>query len=273
MQFIRCEKVDQQTVPREEFEGAFGSPVQAIAGELCGAYSKAFPGMPALRFGLTIEPRNGASGYWTVSPAPDAGPFFVIEIDPALTTDQTRFDRLVAHEMAHPIIRLRGVPSAIANPPNDQRVADEFTSTIHHPHVFMMLDKAGYGDGQRADSVAAAKAELDKLCAEDLNSPNYTGVPGQLWRGLWYFNFSLLAPDEYASIRAFHAQGAPGVFERMKQVERCWKEARQSASAAQPLARTHVFRRTLWKAFGFDGYVRSQDPQEFAQWLFPWQGE
>ncbi len=78
-----------------------------ILEKLKNTYSETFPTEAPMRIGLIVKPRNGASGYWSVAESADVGPIFVVELDDAIDGNECVF----AHELAHPIIRLLGVPT------------------------------------------------------------------------------------------------------------------------------------------------------------------
>lgn len=77
----------------------------SIIKQLNNTYTETFPKAPLLRLGLIIKERNGASGFWSVAESPTKGPIFIIEIDPSIIENE----EIIAHELAHPIIRLLGV--------------------------------------------------------------------------------------------------------------------------------------------------------------------
>ncbi|MBS1211932.1 MAG: hypothetical protein H6R26_548, partial [Proteobacteria bacterium] len=179
--FLRCRK--------EERDGSAylfaGSPysyrmshrLAPILDRLKLTYEEAFPEAPMLRIGVIAEPRNGAAGNWSVAESSTMGPIFVIEVDPELDGNELVF----AHELAHPILRLLGVPTALSIGFVDKRIGDEFTSASHHPFIFDLLEQGGYGDEQRAFSLESADTELYKLSKADFSSLSYTEELYQIW--------------------------------------------------------------------------------------------
>lgn len=220
-----------------------------------------------MRVGILIEPRNGASGYWSVAESSTTGPTFLVEMDSALDGDEA----MLAHELVHPIIRLLGIPTGQSLGQIDKRIGDEFTSTSHHPYVFDVLDEAGYGNDQRASYAASADAEFAKLSQADWSSPTYTNAPGQTWLVMWYFNFYLLAREQYSAIYERHKQAAPAIAEKMEIVRDAWMTATRNRGVLKRKTRTNgirAFQSHLFNKLDLHGRVELQSLQNWATWLF-----
>lgn len=229
-------------------------------------YAEAFPKAPALRICVIVEPRNGASGYWTVA-EPGVGPIFVMELDPAIDGNE----EIIAHELSHPIIRLQGVPTGSSLAPIDLRIGDEFTSTSHHPFIFDFLDQVGYGDEQRAGFAKSANEELKKLETVDFSSPSYTAPPGQTWLALWYFNFYLLARHGYEALYSIHKLKAPPIAEKMDLVRESWMAATRNKGIIKRSASAQCvrsFQSHLFNRLDLSGRVGLQSFSEWRAWLF-----
>lgn len=230
-------------------------------------YAETFPKAPILRLGVIVAPRNGASGSWTIAKSSTEGPIFVIELDPIV---EGRED-ILAHELAHPILRLLGVPSGQSVGEIDSSIGNEFTSTSHHPFIFDLLDSAGYGDEQREGFIESAKQELEKLAVTDFSAPTFTGPPGQTWLALWYFNFYLMARDKYDAIYEIHKRRAPGVAEKMDLVIKSWLAATKNTGILKKKAPVQVirsFQSHLFNSLDLEGRVNRQSLQEWSAWLF-----
>lgn len=239
----------------------------SIIERLRRTYSDAFPKVAPFRLCVIVEPRNGASGYWSAAENSTTGPLFVVEIDTALDGNE----EILAHELAHPIMRLLGVPTGQSVGQIDKRIGDEFTSTSHHPFIFDLLDSAGYGDDQRATFLTSAEDEIEKLRHADLSTPTYTAPPGQTWLALWYFNFYLLARERYDVIYSLHKQKAPGVAEKMDFVRDCWMAATRNKGVIKRSAPTECirsFQSHLFNRLALEGRVAFQSRHDWAAWLF-----
>lgn len=241
--------------------------LEPILKQLKRTYSDVFPKAPELRLGVIVEPRNGASGYWTVAESLTVGPIFVIEIDPALDGKE----EILAHELAHPIMKLLGVPSTQSVGEIDSRIGDELSSTSQHPFVFDLLDQTGYGDEQRKFYECRADAELDKLKHADFSSPTYTGQPGQTWLALWYFNFYILAQERYDAIYSTHKQNASGIADKMDLVRLSWMAATKGKGVMKRRAQAtciRSFQSNLMSRLDLHSRVGRQSMQEWTAWLF-----
>jgi hypothetical protein len=245
----------------------FSARLGKVFSMLRGAYAETFPSAPPMRIGLIVEPRNGASGLWSVAESSTTGPTFVVEVDPALEGDEAT----LAHELLHPIIRLQGVPTGQSLGPIDKRIGDEFTSTSHHPYIFDALDEIGYGDEQRVSYTTSAANALSKLSGVDRSSPTYTNPPGQTWLALWYFNFYLLARSQYDTIYERHKQESPGVAQKMDLVRDAWMAATKNKGVLKRSAETtpiRAFQSHLFNLLDLGGRVELQSLQNWAAWLF-----
>jgi hypothetical protein len=220
-----------------------------------------------MRLGLLLTLRNGASGYWSVAASDSVGPTFVIECDPDIASDEA----VLAHEVAHPIVRLMGVPTGISLGQIDARVGDEFTSTSHHPFVFSLLDEAGYGAEQTEQYRASAEQELRKLSAAEFASPTYQQPPGQIWLALWYFNFFILAREQYDAIRLLHLERASGVAAMMDVVTSSWLDATRGTGILKRSAGTtpiKAFQSHLHAKLSLTGRVGLKSREQWIHWLF-----
>jgi hypothetical protein len=246
------------------FSGRFARPVAALN----QAYVRAFGNAPRYRLGLVeTEGYNGASGFWARGIGSGESPIFLIECAVGASV-QPEFEQMLAHEFAHPIIRLRGIPTAISFGQIDSRIGDEFTSTSHHPYVFQLQREWGYErDEPGAVYERAARGELEKLLAADLASPTYTGSPGQTWLALWYFNFSLMAPARYAELLAFHLERVPAIAEKMIRVVDCWEQA-VVAGGNNWAWRVRRFQERLMDSLDLHGKVQIQQLADWRAWLF-----
>ncbi len=245
----------------------FSARLGKVLSMLRRTYAEAFPSAPPVRIGLIVEPRNGASGYWSVAESSTRGPIFVVDVDSALDGDEAT----LAHELLHPVIRLQGVPTGQSLGQIDKRIGDEFTSTSHHPYIFDALDEAGCSDEQRASYTTSAEKELAKLSQADWSSPTYTDPPGQTWLALWYFNFYLLARLQYNAIYERHEQAAPGVAGKMDLVRDAWMAATRNRGILKHSAGTkpiRAFQSHLFNRLDLEGRVELQSFQNWAAWLF-----
>lgn len=234
--------------------------------EFHGSYLRAFPGAVPARIGLIVEPRNGASGSWTVA-EPKLGPIFVIEIDPELV----EAEHIFAHELMHPVLRLRGVPIGKSLGAIDRSIGDEFTSTAHHPFVFDALDQYGYLSEHQEDYVICARSELEKLKNADFSSVWFTESPGQTWMAFWYFNFYLLARPEYEAIYALHSTRAPSIAQKMDLVRQSWLSATKGRGVIKRNASSQcirAFQSNLMKTLDLEGRIALQSLSAWGDWLF-----
>jgi hypothetical protein len=269
--FLMCRKSaaagGERLIIGEPTSFQFTRRLGRILSRLRKAYSETFPGAPELRLGIVPEPHNGASGRWSQADLPFFGPTFVVEFEPSLADNEALF----AHEFVHPMIRCLGVPTGQSIGPIDERIGDEFTSTAHHPFVFDVLDEAGYGDDQRMQYRESARTEVAKLARADLTAITYTEPPGQTWLALWYFNFYLLAREEYESLYATHARSSRGVADRMDEVVASWMVATKSKGALKPnaqLQQTRVFQSEVFRRLDLQGRVSLESPEARNQFLF-----
>jgi len=228
--------------------------------------AEAFPKTPAARVGVIVESRNGGSGYWQAMDDTETGPMFVIELDFSVDGNEA----ILAHEMAHPILRCMGVPSGFSLGDIDGRIGDEFTSTCHHPFVFDYLDQVGYRDEQRAIYMETAKEELRKLQTADFGSVTYMAPPGQVWLALWYFNFYILARSEYDAIRTIHMKCAPAIAKNMDLVLDSWMLATKKTGSIKRTASAQViraFQSHMMRMLDLDGRVGLESLDQWRSWL------
>lgn len=269
--FLECEKK-----PRGEATylvvGApkryqFSDRLGPLLSRLRKTYSEVFPDAPAMRLGIVVEERNGASGCWSIAQSALVGPTFVIETDPQLESTEAIF----AHELVHPLVRLLGVPTATSIAAIDPRIGDEFTSTAHHPYVFDLLEALGYQSEQREQYIMSARGEMAKLASADWASATYTAPPGQTWLALWYFNFYLLARQEYDALYELHGQHAPGVTDKMNAVRDSWMSATRNTGTLKRSAgvrQIRAFQSELHRRLDLEGRVAYQPLDSWGRWLF-----
>lgn len=239
----------------------------SIIKQLNNTYTETFPKAPLLRLGLIIKERNGASGFWSVAESPTKGPIFIIEIDPSIIENE----EIIAHELAHPIIRLLGVPTGKSVGNIDKSIGNEFTSTSHHPFIFDLLDSAGYADEQRVGYISYAQQELEKLEHADFSSSTYTAPPGQTWLAFWYFNFYLLAREKYNAIYEIHKHKAPDVAQKMDLTIKSWLAATKNKGflkQSAPVQGIRSFQSHLINSLDLEGRVNQQSLQSWEKWLF-----
>lgn len=243
------------------------SRLALILDQLELAYREAFPEAPALRIGVIVEPRNGATGNWSVAKSATEGPIFVIEVDPALDGNELVF----AHELAHPILRLLGVPTGRSIEFIDKRIGDQFTSASHHPFIFDLLEQCGYGDEQRAFFLESAETELRKLSSADFSALTYTGQIYQTWLALWYFDLYLLVTDSYEMIYSTHKKNAPEIADKMDYVLESWMLATGNEGIMErraPVASIREFQFNLLSRLELADYIELQCLDEWKMWLF-----
>lgn len=255
-----------QLFPGENIEYEFSDRLSLILDNFYSKYKKSFPDKGTPKICLKFQEWHGASGEWAGSGNLYEPPIFTIRIsdtyDNYLLAEAT-----LAHEIAHAIIRIEGVPGSKAIPPRDLMISNQYNSLIDHPYVYHILRKAGYDDEQKINARSIIAQELKRLEVEDFKGINFTTTAGNIYLASWYFDFYHLAPKEYAQLKLLTKGKVKGIYEKLIIIEECWRESKLSI-------KTDYFRRTLqfqsctFQKLGLEGNIKLTTFDEWQIFLF-----
>ncbi len=216
---------------------------------------RALPGAEPLKIFVQRRESHGASCVWGHD-YPRRAPLVLFSIGPTSSSDH--LEHLLAHEIAHGIVCASGISGVVSLRNLSNEVADEINSTAQHPWVFSLLDQAGYRDEQRLEYGANAVQELSRLQSMSTAEAGIRdgAIEHQIWSAVWTFNFHLLCPNDYRSIRKTIEDRLPSTFALLTRVETAWKNA---GTQRDWMARTQRFHSLLIDRLRIGNYFRLGD--------------